>query len=250
MKWQYSAGMEVIMKDITHCHPKLQKLADKLLSDCSEQGIKIAIGECLRTVAEQDERYAQGRTKPGSIITNAKGSTYSSMHQWGVAFDFYRDDGKGAYDESGNFFVKAGKIGKAIGLEWGGDWNSIIDKPHFQLPDWGSDAGRLKERYGTPDKFIKTWVPVKPAKPSKTVTSKSPKNEVLWLQQQANLVIARISLKNEKGGKILKLKEDGVYDTKSKAFVRAYWKLLGWKNSDTAGNAGIKTIAALDIWRE
>lgn len=42
--------------------------------------------------------YAQGRTKKGNIVTNAKGSDYSSQHQWGIAFDIalkYDVDGDG-----------------------------------------------------------------------------------------------------------------------------------------------------------
>ena len=50
-----------------------------------------------------------------------------------------------------------GKIGESIGLEWGGSWKSIVDKPHFQLPDWGSTPAKLKAKYGTPEKFIATW---------------------------------------------------------------------------------------------
>ena len=66
------------MRDITLCHPRLQVLAGKLLEECSKQGLVIAIGETLRTVAEQDALYAQGRTTPGQIVTNARGSSYSS----------------------------------------------------------------------------------------------------------------------------------------------------------------------------
>ena len=77
------------MRDITKLHPLLQEKINQLKIECAKQGLVIAIGECLRTVAEQDALYAQGRTKPGTKVTNAKGSTYSSMHQWGVAFDFY-----------------------------------------------------------------------------------------------------------------------------------------------------------------
>lgn len=145
------------MKDITLCHPRLQELAAKLVKACADQGLAIKIGETLRTVAEQDELYAQGRTKPGSIVTNAKGSSYSSQHQWGIAFDFYRNDGQGAYNESGGFFTRVGELGKKVGLGWGGDWSSIVDKPHFYLPDWGSTTGKIKSLYGTPDKFIQTW---------------------------------------------------------------------------------------------
>lgn len=90
-------------RDITKCHPRLQEAFQQLLAKCSAQGLAVGLGECFRTVAEQDALYAQGRTKPGSIVTNAKGSSYASQHQWGIAFDFYRNDGKGAYNESDRF---------------------------------------------------------------------------------------------------------------------------------------------------
>ena len=84
------------MRDITLCHPRLQALAAELIRKCADQGLQIKIGETLRTTAEQEALYAQGRSKPGKIVTNAKGSSYSSYHQWGVAFDIYRADGPGA----------------------------------------------------------------------------------------------------------------------------------------------------------
>ena len=104
------------------CHPELQEKAEKLVSACKGQGLIIGIGECYRTVEEQDALYAKGRTSPGDIVTYAKGSSYSSHHQWGTAFDFYRNDGKGAYNDSDGFFSKVGEIGRKLGLEWGGNW--------------------------------------------------------------------------------------------------------------------------------
>ena len=154
------------MRDITVCHPKLQKLAKKLVKECAKKGIDIKIGECLRTVAEQDKLYSYGRIDMSrGKVTNAKGSTYSSLHIWGIAFDIYlvEDvDGDGstsddAYNNKTKLFNQVGKIGQKLGLEWGGSWVSICDMPHFQLPDWGSTATLLKKKYGTPDKFIKTW---------------------------------------------------------------------------------------------
>ena len=88
------------MRDITLCHPRLQALTAQLVDKCVGAGLPIKIGESFRSVAEQDALYAQGRTQPGSIVTNARGSSYSSQHQWGIAADFYRADGKGAYNES------------------------------------------------------------------------------------------------------------------------------------------------------
>lgn len=145
------------MRDITLCHPRLQVLAAKLTAESAKQGLKIAIGETYRTVAEQDALYAQGRTKPGNKVTNAPGSTYSSYHQWGTAFDIFRNDGQGAYNETGNFFGRVGEIGVSIGLEWGGNWKSPVDKPHFQLPDWGSSTSGIKKSYRNPEEFMKTW---------------------------------------------------------------------------------------------
>lgn len=153
------------MRDVKQLHPELQKKVEQLKALCQQNGITIGISECVRTVAEQDALYAKGRTTGGSIVTNCKGTSYSSMHQWGVAFDFYLimdvdGDGKtsdDAYNDATGLFEKVGKLGQSIGLEWGGSWQSIKDKPHFQLPDWGSTATKLKKQYGTPEKFMATW---------------------------------------------------------------------------------------------
>lgn len=144
-------------RSIEALHPELKKKISELTEKCLRAGLKIGISETCRTVEEQDKLYAQGRTKPGNIVTNAKGSTYSSMHQWYIAFDFYRNDGKGAYDNGDGFFNKVGAIGESIGLEWGGRWTSIVDLPHFQLPDWGSTPDKLKSLYKDPDSFRKSW---------------------------------------------------------------------------------------------
>ena len=145
------------MRDIKMCHPELQEKAKKLISACKGKGLLIGISECFRTVEEQNALYAKGRTEAGKIVTNAKGDSYSSHHQWGTAFDIYRNDGKGAYNDSDGFFRKVGNIGKSIGLEWGGDWTNPVDKPHFQLPHWGSTTAKLKQLYKTPENFKKIW---------------------------------------------------------------------------------------------
>ena len=145
------------MREISKLHPRLQTKITEFQEKCKAHRLKIGIGECLRTAAEQDALYAQGRTKPGKKVTNSRGSSYSSMHQWGVAFDIYRADGKGAYYDKDGFFAKAGAIGESIGLEWGGHWRSIVDTPHFQLPDWGSTPARLKKIYGRPAAFFAAW---------------------------------------------------------------------------------------------
>lgn len=153
-------------RDIKQLHPRLQLLAAELVSKCAAVGITIKFSECLRTKEEQDALYAQGRTKPGNIVTSVRGSTYSSQHQWGIAIDFYIDmdvDGDGsksddAFNNATKLFDKVGEIALMIGLGWGGNWKSLVDKPHLYLPDWGSTTSKLKQQYTTPDKFMKTWV--------------------------------------------------------------------------------------------
>ena len=152
------------MRDVTQLHPRLQEKFELLQKKCAQKGIKIRATECLRTAKEQDALYAKGRTAPGPKVTNASGKDAKSMHQWGVAVDIVIDmdaDKDGDVDIRDLYNVKllnvVGKIGESIGLEWGGSWKSIVDKPHFQLPDWGSTPAKLKAKYGTPEKFIATW---------------------------------------------------------------------------------------------
>lgn len=143
-------------RDISELHPRLQKTISQLQAACRQENLALGIGECFRSVAEQDALYAQGRTKPGAIVTNAPGSSYSSQHQWGIAFDFYKNVSGHAYDDDA-FFDRVGALGKSLGLGWGGDWSSIVDRPHLYLPDWGSTPAKLKEQYGTFENFRATW---------------------------------------------------------------------------------------------
>ena len=136
-------------RDITLCHPELQQKAAELVEKCKQQGLIIKITDCLRDEAEQADCVRRGTSSL---------SYPRSHHNWGTAFDFCRNDGKGAYNDNDGFFTKVGKIGQSIGLEWGGGWYSPADKPHFQLPNWGTDTIRLELTYKTPENFKKTWV--------------------------------------------------------------------------------------------
>lgn len=136
-------------RDITLCHPELQKKAAELVEKCRQQGLIIKITDCLRNEQEQADCVKRGTSSL---------SYPHSHHNWGTAFDFCRNDGQGAYKDNDGFFTKVGKVGQSIGLEWGGNWYSPVDKPHFQLPDWGTGTIRLELTYKTPENFKKTWV--------------------------------------------------------------------------------------------
>ena len=95
-----------------------------------------------RSWAEQNELYAQGRTKPGKIVTNARGG-YSN-HNFGVAVDVgvFKD---GAYQPESPLYSKLGPVGRAMGLSWGGDWKSIKDMPHFEVPTGGFSIAAMRD---------------------------------------------------------------------------------------------------------
>lgn len=117
-------------REIKELHPYVMRKAEKLISECAKAGINIIVTETYRSISEQDALYAQGRTKPGKVVTNAKGG--QSYHNYRLAFDIVPlIDGKAAWSRL-DLFDNVGEIGKGLGLEWGGDFKTIKDRPHFQ----------------------------------------------------------------------------------------------------------------------
>lgn len=128
-------------------HPKLRdealEMYDEIIAALTGSAI-CRFAYTLRTFAEQDVLFAQGRTKPGNKVTNAKGG--QSYHNYGLAIDIVLLVDK---DKNGTFetavwdvktdFDKDGKtdwmevvqIFKRYGYEAGIDWK-FIDPPHFQ----------------------------------------------------------------------------------------------------------------------
>lgn len=141
--------------DLDKLHPNLKFKIKKLLKECLDNDIGIIITEGYRTKEYQDMLYAKGRTLPGKIVTNAKGESYSSQHQWGIAFDIAINDPKNTYNEK--IIAKVAGMAKKLGLSWGGDWKTFKDTPHIYMGKWGSNVTELKIKYGTPDKFMETW---------------------------------------------------------------------------------------------
>jgi peptidoglycan LD-endopeptidase CwlK len=121
--------------------PRVQPYARALYHQARAQGITIEVISGLRTWAEQDALYAKGRTAPGTKVTNARGG--HSNHNFGIAFDIGVFDGRRYLPRSG-MYKAVGALGVGLGLEWGGDWHTFVDQPHFQLrPRW---AAGLPER--------------------------------------------------------------------------------------------------------
>ena len=138
-------------RDISQLHPKLQSIIPQIIGICAAQGLPVLVTDGFRTKAEQDAIYAQGRTAPGSIVTQVRWP--NSAHCWGVAFDFCRNVRDREYDDSDRFFSRVADVAKQFGLEWGGDWKNFVDKPHLQLREFmpGNSTAWLRQTYGTPE---------------------------------------------------------------------------------------------------
>jgi peptidoglycan LD-endopeptidase CwlK len=125
---------------IAALQPEVQTYARTLVHRAAAMGVDARVISGLRTYAEQDALFAQGRTRPGQRVTNAKGG--ESNHNFGIAFDIGVFHGKNYLPESPAYDI-VGALGRSIGLEWGGGWHGLVDKPHFELrPAW---ASRLSE---------------------------------------------------------------------------------------------------------
>jgi len=128
-------------KNIATLLPEVQPIARALVQKAAQNGIQIKIISGLRSYAEQNELYAQGRTKPGKTVTDASGG-YSN-HNFGIAFDVGVFEGSKYLEESVKYKA-VGVLGMDLGLEWGGNWKTRVDEPHYQLrPAW---AGSITER--------------------------------------------------------------------------------------------------------
>ncbi|MCY1406628.1 Peptidoglycan L-alanyl-D-glutamate endopeptidase CwlK precursor [compost metagenome] len=125
--------------------PEVQPLARTLVQKAALNGIEIKIISGFRSYEEQNRLYAQGRTAPGKIVTNARGGF--SNHNFAIAFDVGVFEGRQYLGESPKYKA-VGVLGQELGLEWGGNWKTVVDQPHFQLrPAWatGTESEMLAE---------------------------------------------------------------------------------------------------------
>jgi peptidoglycan L-alanyl-D-glutamate endopeptidase CwlK len=89
-----------------------------------------------RSVEEQQRLYAKGRTQPGQKVTNVDGVTKKSNHNYtpARAVDVaVVINGKVSWDA--DEYAPLGELAKKYGLHWGGNWKSLKDYPHLELPE-------------------------------------------------------------------------------------------------------------------
>jgi peptidoglycan L-alanyl-D-glutamate endopeptidase CwlK len=120
-------------------HPELVAHVERMLFAMRALGFPMVVTDGVRTLEQQQALYAKGRTAPGPIVTKADGTIVRSNHQphadgFGHAVDCaFIVNGRPSWDE-GLPWPLYGAMAKALGLRWGGDFKSIVDRPHVELP--------------------------------------------------------------------------------------------------------------------
>jgi hypothetical protein len=143
-------------------NPIVRDAADKLIVAAYNRGVLIRIVQGLRTSEDQAAIYAQGRTTPGKIVSNAKPGY--SFHNFGLAIDYclMSDDGRQVYwdtrrDADGDRTADWTEVaieGKKLGFEWGGDWSGFKDYPHLEMT-FGLTTSRLRAGAKAPTSISK-----------------------------------------------------------------------------------------------
>ena len=125
------------LNNLRGIHPDLRRVIDRALQDSP---LDFVVIEGLRSVDRQKQLVASGASR-----------TMNSRHITGHAVDLMPIGPNGPafdwplYDELGPA-VKAAAEKEGVALDWGGDWKSFRDGPHFELDravynenDWSTD---------------------------------------------------------------------------------------------------------------
>lgn len=162
---------------ISTLHPKIrQRVLDAYIyvnNKLLGKGVRLRFVYTTRTNEEQNELFAQGRTKlfdkKGKRlgkVTNAKGG--ESIHNYHLAWDIVLlldKDGDGKFESATYEMLDFDKDGKAdwmecveyfksIGATWGGSWR-FVDKPHFEMT-FGHSWRTLKQMVENGNTFTET----------------------------------------------------------------------------------------------
>lgn len=132
------------LESLKGVHPDLVKVLNESIK---ETPFDFTITEGVRTVARQQQLYAQGRSTKGTIVTNVDGVKKKSNHQpksdgYGHAVDLYpfyngsvQVNDKDVIPRLKSISIHIKAVAKCLGIAitWGGDFKNLFDAPHFEL---------------------------------------------------------------------------------------------------------------------
>lgn len=126
-------------------YPPFALILAKFELALADAGMLFAMFEGLRTYERQEELYAQGRSKLGRIVTNARAG--DSWHNYGLAADYVGyERGIWSWDLPKADYKRMADMAVGAGLEAGYYWRVFPDLTHVQTR-YGLTLPEAKELY-------------------------------------------------------------------------------------------------------
>ena len=146
-------------RSIDDLHPAVARGCREFIRRMNQAGFPhVGISATFRDNEHQNWLFAQGRTRPGSIVTHAQGG--QSIHNFRLAFDFFRNIQGQAFNdrtpEERRFWDTAGQIWTKMGGVWGGNWTGFVDRPHCEYTG-GLSLRDLQKGMRLPDNHRMPW---------------------------------------------------------------------------------------------
>jgi peptidoglycan LD-endopeptidase CwlK len=154
---------KVTLQRIEKLHPLVREEVKQIIKECDKAlkgRAKVRITQGLRTFEEQEKLYAIGRITAGKKVTNAKAG--QSIHNYGLAVDIcLMIDGKTVSwdtvkdwdnDQVADWY-ECVKIFAKHGWDWGGNWKTFKDLPHFEKKNIPTEKGVIKTSWRTLQKM-------------------------------------------------------------------------------------------------
>lgn len=144
---------------IEKLHPLVREEVKEIVKECNEAltgKAKVRITQGLRSFEEQEKLYAIGRITNGKKVTNAKAG--QSIHNYGLAVDIcLMINGKiASWDTVKDWdndrvadWYECVKIFARHGWDWGGNWKTFKDLPHFEKKNILTKKGLIKTSWRT-----------------------------------------------------------------------------------------------------
>lgn len=145
---------KVTLQRIEKLHPFVREEVKQIIKECDEAltgKAKIRITQGLRSFEEQERLYAIGRITSGKKVTNAKAG--QSIHNYGLAVDMCLiiagktaswDTAKDWDNDQVADWYECVKIFAKHGWDWGGNWKTFKDLPHFEKKNFPTKKGWIK----------------------------------------------------------------------------------------------------------
>jgi peptidoglycan LD-endopeptidase CwlK len=122
----HEAARKLVRKDLKELAPKFRKAVESAIAECNTKGYPVMVYEALRTHELASMYYKLGASK-------AKDG-WKTWHFYGLAVDVIHPKKYWKAWDDLEWSKNVVAIFKKYELDWGGDWTSFMDKPHFQ---WG-----------------------------------------------------------------------------------------------------------------